>query len=125
MLLDEWRFSSRLAWEDPVMRWLALSTLVILIASSIYAGIRLFSLSFASGFVVTHYTVYLGIDQVLPTIWLLPILIVPVVLISGTIAIGYYNFRQDGLSGYGLLALSSASTVIWIIQLFHLIKINI
>ncbi len=125
MRLEEWRFSARLAWENPLMRWGAIVTLTALIGASIYSAIRLFSLSFPSGYVVTHYTVYLGIDQVLPALWLIPILLVPVLLISGTITIGYLFFRQDSLAGGGLLSLSFITTVIWIIQLFHLIKINI
>lgn len=125
MILDEWRFSYQIAWEKPFMRWGALMTLVSLIGASIYSGIRLFSLSFPSGIIVTHYTIYLGIDQVLPAIWIIPILVVPVLLVSGTIALAYLYFRQDQILSNGLLTLAFISTVIWIIQLFHLIKINI
>ena len=99
--------------------------LVILVGVSIYSAIRLFSLSFPSGYIVTHYTVYLGIDQVVPVFWIIPLLVMPVLLISGTIAIGYIFFRQDSLAGGGLLSLAFMTTIIWIIQLFHLIKINI
>lgn len=125
MIWDEWRFSSRIAWENPLMRWGMITTLVALLAASVYSGYRLFSLSLPSGYVVTHYTVYLGIDQVLPYPWLILILLVPGLLISATITLGYYFFRQDSLAGSGLLVLSAITTIIWIIQLFHLIKINI
>lgn len=125
MIWDEWRFSSRIAWENPLMRWGMITTLTALVTASVYSGYRLFSLSLPSGYVVTHYTVYLGIDQVLPYPWLILILLVPVVLISATITLGYYFFRQDSLAGSGLLALSAITTIIWIIQLFQLIKINI
>ncbi len=125
MMLDEWRFNFRIAWENRFLRWFGISTLSLLIASSVYSGIRLFSLSLPAGFVVTHYTVYLGIDQVLPSYWIVMILLVPIVLISGTIAMGFLFFRQDSIAGGGLLSLAAATTIIWIIQLFHLIKINI
>jgi len=125
MSLEEWRFNVRIAWENPFMRWGAVLTVLGLIVASIYSAIRLFSLSLPSGYVVTHYTIYLGIDQVLPAIWMIPIILVPILLISGTIAIGYIFFRQDSLAGGGLLALAFSTTLIWIIQLFHLIKINI
>lgn len=125
MRLEEWRFNTRIAWENPLMRWGAIVTLAVIIGASVYSIIRLFSLSFPSGYVVTHYTVYLGIDQVLPVIWIIPIILVPVLLISGTIAVGYLFFRQDSLAGTGLLSLAFITTIIWIIQLFHLIKINI
>ncbi|MBD3281776.1 hypothetical protein GF391_03450 [Candidatus Uhrbacteria bacterium] len=125
MIWDEWRFSSRIAWENPLMRWGMIATLISLLAASAYSGYRLFSLSLPSGYVVTHYTVYLGIDQVLPYPWLILILLVPVVLISATMTLGYYFYRQDVLAGASLLTLSAITTVIWIIQLFHLIKINI
>jgi hypothetical protein len=125
MTLEEWRFNIRITWENPLMRWGSVFILVGLVGASIYSAIRLFSLSLPSGYVVTHYTIYLGIDQVLPAIWLVPIILVPILLISGTIAIGYLFFRQDSLAGGGLLALAFITTLIWIIQLFHLIKINI
>jgi len=125
MRLEEWRFSARIAWENPLMKWGAILILVMLLGASIYSGIRLFSLSLPAGYVVTHYTVYLGIDQVLPAPWLILILLVPVLLVSGTISIGYVFFRQDSLAGGGLLSLAFITTLIWIIQLFHLIKINI
>ena len=125
MLLDEWRFSMRMGWENPFMRWGSLITLTLLVSATIYSAVRLFSLSYPAGYVVTHYTVYLGIDQVLPAPWLIVILLVPVLLISGTIAMGYLFFRQDSLAGGGLVTLSLITAIIWIIQLFHLIKINI
>ncbi|MDF1496920.1 MAG: hypothetical protein P1P90_02570 [Patescibacteria group bacterium] len=125
MRLEEWRFNTRIAWDNPLMRWGAVVTLSTIIGASVYSAIRLFSLSLPSGYVVTHYTVYLGIDQVLPVIWIIPIILVPVLLISGTIAVGYLFFRQDSLAGTGLLSLAFTTTIIWIIQLFHLIKINI
>jgi hypothetical protein len=125
MIFDEWRFSYRIAWENPFMRWGALITLFSTIGSSIYTGIRLFSLSYPSGYVVTHYTVYLGIDQVVPAPWIILLLLVPILLISGTISVGYLYFRQDSIAGKGLLTLSFITSIIWIIQLFHLIKINI
>ncbi len=125
MLLDEWRFNLRIAWENRFLRWLGISTMAVLVASSVYSGIRLFSLSLPAGFVVTHYTVYLGIDQVLPSYWLIAILLVPILLISGTMAMSFLFFRQDSIAGSGLMALATSTVIIWIIQLFHLIKINI
>ena len=57
MMLDEWRFNFRIAWENRFLRWFGISTLSLLIASSVYSGIRLFSLSLPAGFVVTHYKI--------------------------------------------------------------------
>jgi hypothetical protein len=125
MMLDEWRFNLRIAWENRFLRWLGIFTLAILLISSIYSGIRLFSLSLPAGFVVTHYTVYLGIDQVLPSYWLILILLVPIFLVSGTMGLSFLFFRQDAHAGGGLMALATTTAIIWIIQLFHLIKINI
>ncbi len=125
MMLDEWRFNLRIAWENQFLRWFGVSIISLLLISSVYSGFRLFSLSMPTGFVVTHYTVYLGIDQVLPSYWILIVLLVPILLISGTIIMGFLLFRQDCIAGGGLISLAGTTTIIWIIQLFHLIKINV
>ena len=125
MTLDEWKFSTRLDWENPVLRWMGLATVSFLLAVTAYATVRLLGSSITSGYVVTHYTVYLGIDQVMPTAWLVLYLGVPILLVSATILSGFGLFRHDGLASGALVALSAVSTIIWAVYLYYLIKINI
>jgi len=125
MTLGEWKFSTRLAWENPALRWIGLVTAFFLLVMTMYAAFRLLGSSASSGYVVTHYTVYLGIDQVLPTPWLALYLGVPIVLISATVLCGFGLFRNDSLAGGALVVLAAVSTAIWAAHLYHLIKINI
>jgi hypothetical protein len=125
MTLDEWRFSTRLAWENPFLRWVSLGTAFFLLAVTTYAAIRLVGASLPSGYVVTHYTVYLGIDQVVPAYWLFAYLGVPIFVVSATILCGFGLYRHDSLAGSALVALALVSTAIWALNLFYLIKINI
>ena len=122
--LGEWRFNTKFAWENPFLKWLSIVLAVVLIAVSIIATIRLVQLGLPSGYVVTHYTVYLGIDQMLPLPWVTALICVPILVIFGTMLLGFTFFRQDSLAGYALLALAATSTVIWAIFLYYLIKIN-
>ena len=125
MTLDEWKFSSRMAWENYWMRWISLGIAFSLIGTSVYSGFKLFSLSFPSGFVVTHYTVYLGIDQVLNAPWILAFILVPIALVFATILLGYGLFRSDVLASTACMIVAGITTLVWSIQLFYLIKINI
>ncbi|MDD2785641.1 MAG: hypothetical protein PHS79_01965 [Patescibacteria group bacterium] len=124
MTLEELRFNTRFAWENAFVKWVSFVLAVVLVTASCFAAVRLTQLGLSSGYVVTHYTVYLGIDQIMPLPWLIALIGVPILLIFATIVCGFLFFRQDGLAGYALVALAAFSTVIWILQLYHLIKIN-
>ncbi len=114
----------RFAWENPFLRWMSVVICILLLVVSIIATVRLVQLGLPSGYIVTHYTVYLGIDQMLPLSWLVALVCVPIVLIFGTIVLSFVLFRRDNLAGYALIALAAISTIIWSLQLYHLIKIN-
>ncbi|MFA6099643.1 MAG: hypothetical protein WC750_02040 [Patescibacteria group bacterium] len=124
MMRHEWRFNTKFAWENPFLRWLSIGLAVVLIAVSIFAVIKLIQLGLPSGYIVTHYTVYLGIDQMLPLPWLAVLISVPILVIFATMILGFILFRKDSLAGYALLALATTSTVIWSMYLYYLIKIN-
>lgn len=124
MTWDERRFNMRFAWENPFLRWMSLVVCALLLIVSIIATVRLVQLGLPSGFIVTHYTVYLGIDQMLPLPWLAALVCVPIVLVFGTIVLSFVFFRQDSLAGYALITLAAISTIIWSLQLYHLVKIN-
>jgi hypothetical protein len=124
LTLEEWRFNTKFAWENPFLKWLSIVLAIVLILVSILATVRLVQLGLPSGFVVTHYTVYLGIDQMLPLPWIAALVCVPILVIFATIVLGFTLFRQDILASYALIVLAACSTVIWSIYLYYLIKIN-
>jgi hypothetical protein len=124
MTWEEWRFNTRFAWENPLLRWASVGLCVILMAVSAFSAVRLVQLGMPSGFFVTHYTVYLGIDQMAPLAWLAAVICVPILLIFGTIACAFTFFRQDNLAGYALLMMAAFSTLVWSYFLFQLAKIN-
>ncbi len=125
MTLDEWKFSTRMAWEKPSVKIISLGTLGGLLAMTLFAAVSIVRAGLPVGYAVTHYTVYLGIDQVLPVYWALLILFVPIPLISGTILCGMGIYRDDMVAGMALMALAAVSTAMWGVQLFYLAKINI
>lgn len=124
MKLDEWKFSLRVSWENPFLKWGGILILCLMAMASVYSGYQLTKSSLASGYVVTHYSVYLGIDQVVPNYWIAVLCLMPILVISGTILCAYALYRANGIATYGLMALSGTTTLIWIYYLYHLIKIN-
>lgn len=124
LMRNEWRFNARFAWENSFLRWLSIGLGVVLIVVSILAAIKLVQLGLPSGYIVTHYTVYLGIDQMTPLPWAAVLISVPILVIFATMILGFILFRKDSLAGYALLALATISTVIWSMYLYYLIKIN-
>lgn len=125
MTWDEWKFSTRMAWEKPGIKILGIGTLACLLGMSGFAAFKVFGASLPVGYTVTHYTVYLGIDQVLPVYWFLLFLFVPILLVSGTIVCGMGMYRDDVVAGTALMVLAAISTLLWSVQLFYLSKINI
>ncbi len=123
-ILNEWRFRFRLAWDHPVLRWVGLGTIVLLGLGVLYTGIRVITGAFPSGFIVSHYTVYQGIDQVVPLPWFAVILILPLLLVGGTLFSAFSVYRQDAVAGFSLLAFSVAITFLWLVYFFYFIKIN-
>lgn len=123
-LLSEWRFRFRLAWDDPVIRWVGLSTSLVLLAGVLYTGIRVVSSALSTGLIVSHYTVYLGIDQVVPLPWVGLVLSLPVLLVGGTLLFTFFFYRQDSTASFSLLFFSVGFTVLWLVYFFYFIQIN-
>lgn len=125
MKWEEWRFNLRFAWENRFLKFMSILILTTLIINSTISTVRLMQAGLSSGDLVTHYTVYLGIDQILPLPWLVLIVGVPIVLIFATIFFSFMLYRQDGIAGFALLALAGMSALFWSWHLYNLVKINI
>lgn len=125
MRWDEWRFNIRFAWENRFLKFMSLLILATLLINSTISVVRLTRAGLSSGYIVSHYTVYLGIDQILSLPWLALIVGVPILLIFATIFFSFMLYRQDSIGGFALLALAGMSSLFWSWHLYHLVKINI
>lgn len=125
MKWEEWRFSAHLAWQDRFIRWgtIAISA-VILLGSGLFVY-RLLPEGVRSGFLTTHYTIYLGIDEVRPWQWifLYPSAMVGISAMNNLVIFGIY--RRDILAAKALLAFTCALTLLWGIYIFFLALINV
>lgn len=124
MTWAEWRFSARLAAQDPFVRWTSIATAAVFVLMSAFFMIRLLPNSWRVGVVTLHYNVYLGIDDVRSWPWLItiPAWAFALLAFDGLVAFGVH--RKDKLASRTLVAIGAASTVLWAIGLFFLIVVN-
>ena len=125
MRWEDWKFSARLGWQDPVVRWLSLAALVIVFAMGGFFLWRLLPEGWRSGVVTMHYTVYIGIDDVRGWQWLffVPGMALGMVILDILIALGL--FRRHPLASRTIIATALATSVVWAIGSFFLINVNI
>jgi len=120
---QEWRFSFKLAWDDRKLRWLSMAMLAVLILVTFFVLWIILS-NLSTDIVVSHYTVYLGIDQMVPLSYFVLMLVVPIFLYILVVFLAFLLYKYDYLATYALLLVSVLTEVLWLIQLFYLIKIN-
>lgn len=125
MRWEDWKFSARLGWQDPYIRWIAIASLLLV---SITGGILLLKLlpeGWRSGVITMHYNIYLGIDDVRPWPW---IFVVPSSALGATIAnilLALGLFWRHGLASRTLLTAGLAVGIVWSIGVFFLIRVNL
>ena len=121
----DWKFSARLGWEDPWLRWISVSALVIVLAMGAFFLWRLLPEGWRSGVVTMHYNIYIGIDDVRTWQWLffVPGTAFLFVLLDTVIALGL--FRRHPLASRTLVATGLMTAVVWAIGSFFLINVNI
>lgn len=125
MTWSEWRFSAKLAWQDPFIRWMTVLSLLIFVATSFFVLWKLIPEGLRSGVLTMHYTIYLGIDDVRPWPW---IFVVPgglaaVLLVNSILSFGL--FRSDALAARALTGLATAVLIIGAVSSFFLVLINL
>jgi len=120
---QEWRFSFKLAWDDRKLRWTSILMLILLILATFFVLWTILSISTAS-VIVSHYTVYLGIDQMISLSYFVLMLVLPIFLYTIVVFLAFLLYKYDYLAAYALVLISVLTEVIWLIQLFYLIKIN-
>jgi hypothetical protein len=124
MRWDEWRFSATRAWQDHVVRWMTLVTVVFDLAIAGLFLWKIVPLAAGSGILTYHYNIYLGIDDVRAWQWML----VPTgtmigfILLNTLVAYGVY--RQDRLAARAMMLLTIFLSVLWAITLYYLVTIN-
>ena len=73
---------------------------------------------------VFHYTVYLGIDDVRPLVWVMAWPLVWLVTNLVFLACAYGSYRRDPHAGVAWLVLASFSALPWMLALHYLAVIN-
>ena len=125
MRLEEWRFSATLAWRDPFMRWATLACLLVAFGMTGYVLTKLIPQGLTSGVLATHYTMYLGIDDVRAWPWVFSIPAGIIALIGANAIVAAGIFRTDPLATRMLTALSCAATIVWTVGSLFLVRINL
>lgn len=120
----DWRFSARLAWQDFWFRLICLVALVLFILTTAFILFRLLPLGWRSGVIITHYNIYLGIDDVRswPWIFFSPVLALVLAKIDVLVALGMY--RRDRLASLSLLIVMLVSILLWATASFFLVLVN-
>lgn len=124
MLWSAWRLSARLALSSWLYRILTLWTILCLLVGIGWYIVQLAGVDPTQKSFVFHYTVYLGIDDVRPLIWLA---IWPSVWLITSISFllcAYGFYRRDLYAGTAWLVLTSLSAVPWLLALHYLAVIN-
>ncbi len=125
MRWDEWRFSAKRAWQDSFVKWMTVCTVLFHVAMSAFALHALLPQGARARILTVHYTIYLGIDDVRPWQWilLLPAILLLILFVNGVVACGL--FRQDKLAAKTLVAFSVLLTLVWGVNLFFLVSVNL
>ena len=118
-------FSAKLAWHRPLLRYVALGTLILVVAGSAAFFWRVIPARRAAGTMVIHYNIYLGIDEVrgwgwvflLPSVWLL------LTLVDLWWAFGAYH--HDPHLAASLVSLALLSALPCAGALYYLARMNL
>lgn len=125
MVFDSWLFSAKRAWQNPVLKWIALATALIVTVTTGFYLWKMLAHARADGTVVLHYNIYLGIDDVVawpwaffwPGIWLM------LTALDILLAFGWY--RTDPHLSSSLFVFAGAWTIPWAIALYYLTLANL
>ncbi len=122
---DVWANSAKRTWQRPLLRWTTILTLAIIVGGSALFLWRVIPLRRATGTVVVHYNIYLGIDDIRPLsfVFLLPAVWFGIVLIDFLVAYGSY--RHDPHFASSLIFLAFLSTIPCLIGLYYLARMNV
>ncbi len=124
MRWEEWAFSARLGWQDAYVRWTSLAMVFLVCISGGFFLIRLLPEGWRSGVITMHYTIYLGIDDVRPWPWIffIPGTALGTIACDVLIALGLY--RRHALASRTVLTAGLATTIVWAVGLFFLLRVN-
>ncbi len=125
MTWAEWRFSAKRAWQDPIVRWVNIVSVVLWAGVSAFLLLRVIPASARSGIVTMHYNIYLGVDDVRSWPWILAIPGVAAAAILSNAAIAFGSYRTDALAARTLTLLSLIFMVLVSVTSFFLILINL
>jgi hypothetical protein len=121
----EWRFSARLAWQDPFIRWTTIVTALFIVGMGAFILWRLIPEGVRASVLTLHYNVYLGIDEVRPWQWIfvLPGGMAAILVVNTVFSFGFY--RNHALAARAVCALAAMMALLWGIGSFFLILVNL
>lgn len=125
MTWEEWRFSARLAWQDPFIRWTSIATTFFCIGMSAFMLWRLIPEGARAGVLTLHYNIYLGIDEVGPWEWIFifPGMMFAVLVLNTMFSCGC--FRVHSLAARTIMLTTAMLAVLWGVGSFFLILVNL
>jgi hypothetical protein len=125
MTWDEWRFSARLAWQDPFIRWVTVVTTILGVGMTAFFLSKLIPEGMRAGVLTLHYNVYLGIDEVGPWKWILlfPGMLFAVLVVNTVFSFGC--FRNHAIAARTATALAASMAILWGIGCFFLMLVNL
>ncbi|HWR00070.1 MAG TPA: hypothetical protein VN397_04480 [Candidatus Methylomirabilis sp.] len=121
---EEYKFTFEVAWDDPWYRWQSIFTVACAVVGS---GVFLWHMipeGMRSGLLVFHYTLYFGIDEVLPwhRIFVLPSALLVTVVID--IVVAGNLFRKDRVASRVMLCAATLFTAFCLAGGFFLTIVN-
>lgn len=125
MTWDEWRFSARLAWQDPFIRWMTIITALFSVGMSAFFLWKLIPAGMRASVLTLHYNVYLGIDEVGPWRWIfiVPSMMFGVLMVNTVFAFG--SFRNHPTAARAATVLTALMAVLWGVGSFFLMFVNL
>lgn len=125
MRWDAWRFSAKLAWQDPFVRWASISVVLFCTSISAFVLWKLIPIGLRSGVLTFHYNIYLGIDDVRSWPWIFVPLAAMLVAFLLDIGLALGLYRKDMLAARAIVGLSLALCILWGAGLFFLTLVNL
>lgn len=124
MRWEEWKFSAARASQDRFVRWTTVTTVVLIVAMSVYMGVRLWPVIARTGVVTMHYNIYLGIDDVRSWPWALLLPGIAAAALTVDVIVAYGFFLRDELASRAIILVGFLSVLLWAVGSFFLLTIN-
>lgn len=125
MTFSAWLFSAKLAWGKPWMRWPSFVALALPLFLGLWFLLQVLPVAKASGSLVYHYNIYLGIDDVRTWWWAFILPLTWLVFTLADLVVAYGVYRTDTHLSAALVSFAVAWGLPWAGALFYLYLFNV